>query len=75
MSKPTTNTEKVLDLMSSSEYGVLSELALVQVINVGLQSVLNGIDDSTDPIWGLINRGAFKGAVEEIKEKFAEHYE
>lgn len=70
-----TNKEKVLDLMSSNRYGAIAELALVQVINVGLHSVLNGIDDSDDPIWGLINRGAFKGAVEEMKQKFAEHYE
>jgi hypothetical protein len=75
MSKPTTNTDKVLDMMSSYRYGAISELAMVQVINIGLHSVLKGIDDSTDPIWGLINRDAFKGAVEEIKEKFAEHYE
>lgn len=70
-----TNEKKVLDLMSSAKYGAIAELALVQVINVGLRSVLNGIDDSTDPVWGLINRDAFKGAVQEMQEKFAEHYE
>lgn len=69
------NEQKVLDLMSSNKYGAIAELALVQVINVGLRSVLNGIDDSTDPVWGLINRDAFKGAVQEMQEKFAEHYE
>lgn len=70
-----TNKENVLDLMESSKYGVIAEMAMIQIINVGLHSVLKGIDESDDPIWSFVNKDAFKGAVEEMKEKFKEKYE
>lgn len=70
-----TNKENVLDLMESSKFGVIAEMAMIQVINVGLQSVLKGIDESEDPVWGFVNKAAFKGAVSEMKEKFQEKYE
>lgn len=70
-----TNKENVLDLMESSKYGVIAEMAMIQVINVGLHSVLKGIDESEDPIWGFVNKAAFKGAVEEMRIKFQEKYE
>lgn len=70
-----TNKENVLDLMESSKYGVIAEMAMIQVINVGLHSVLKGIDESEDSIWSFIDKKAFKGAVEEMKEKFQEKYE
>jgi hypothetical protein len=70
-----TNKENVLDLMESSEYGVIAEMAMIQIINVGLHSVLKGIDESEDPVWSFISKHAFKGAVQEIKDKFQIKYE
>ena len=70
-----TNKENVLDLMESSSYGVIAEMAMIQVINVGLHSVLKGIDDSDDSVWSFVNKEAFKGAVEEMRMKFQEKYE
>lgn len=69
-----TNKENVLDLMESSTYGVIAEMAMIQVINVGLHSVLKGIDESDDPVWSFISKDAFKGAVEEMMEKYKDKY-
>ncbi len=74
MKQPETNEEKVQSLMWSNEFGPLAEIVMIQVINVGLNNVLKGIDESTDSTWNLINKESFKACAEEMSRRFNEYY-
>jgi hypothetical protein len=75
--KEMSNEEFVVHVMNYSRYGALSQIALMQVIEVGINSLRKYYEKQKDSYNGnafLVNPEAMLGVLDEISDKYNKKY-
>lgn len=77
------NEEWVLDCMRFSDYGMLSQMALIDMIKVGIRETLKhkkeilaqDKEDEKDGKRSFIHMPSWVGVIEELEERYMNKYE